>query len=314
MFPGSFHAQMSCVINQETRANTASVEISRTTATPASTRHVRALEFPGHVLPVEIPQPVNLYQRNRHDINKPVQLLEKSRHPVPAQVNKPEKTKPVEKPNPVKPIEKPKMICASDMVGQILLQGLNTSETQFTSLLPHAKPEKTLTKSRSSSVVQKPSTISIDKNAHAVKCPRIDPRPSASKTATKHKASTSKVTWDVSKVLTPEPALSKMTQKQVGSVKVSQASTTAPVQKSVSKKCSNDNLADDVRDEMTAKRQRLSQWLLDHVSIKDMKPITCQFVSVRPGKEQFSLISEIPARVSSRILYFLNSKSNDNVV
>ena len=272
MFPGSFHAQMSCVIHQETRPNTASVEISRTTATPALTRHVRALEFPAHVLPVEIPQPVNIHQRNR----QPVNMLEKSRHPVLAPVNKSEKTKPVEKPKPVKPVEKPKMICASDMVGQILLQGLNTSETQFISHQSQSKPEATLGKSLNSTEVRKPISTFSDKNAHALKGPTIDSicsRPSSSKTTTKHKASTSKVTWDVSKFLTPKPAVSKMTQKQVVSEKasksaVSKAATTAPVQKSVSEKRSNDNLADDVRDEMTAKRQRLSQWLHEHVSIK----------------------------------------------
>ena len=276
MFPGSFHAQLSCAIHKETRPNTASVEISRTTATPASTRHVRALKFPGHVLPVEIPQPVNLHQRNRQDINKPVKLLEKSRHPVPAPVNKSEKPKSVEKTKPVKPVEKPKMICASDMVGQILLQGLSTSETQFTSLMSHAKQEKTLTKPSNSSEERKPVSTSSNKSAHALKGPMTDgisSRPSASKTATNYTVSTSKVTCDVRKVLTQKPALSKMTQQQAVSKNapkavLSQAATMAPVQKSVSKKRSNDNLADDVRDEMTAKRQRLSQWLHEHVSIK----------------------------------------------
>ena len=288
MFPGSFHSQMSCVIHQGTRPSTASVEISRTTATSASTRHVRALEFPRHVLPVEIPQPVNLHQRNRHDIDKPVNMLEKSRHPVPVPVNKSEKSKPVEKPKPVKPVEKPKMICASDMVGQILLQGLNTSETQFICHQSHSKPETALAQSLNSTEVRKPISTFSDENAYPLKGSAIDSicsRPSASKTTTKHKVSTSKVTWDVSKVLTPKPALSKMTQKQVVSEKtpkpaVSKAATTALAQKSVSKKRSNDNLADDIRDEMTAKRQRLSQWLHEHVSIKDMKPVTCQLVAL----------------------------------
>ena len=251
VFPGSFHTQLSCVIHQETRTTTASVEISRTTSI-TSARHIRTLEFPGHAVPVEIPQPVNLIQKPRHDVHKPVNLLEKSRYQVPVPVSKKEKPKPVEEPNPIKPVEKPKMICESDLVGQILLQGLNTSETQFPSLLSGssvksaAKPEKTLTKLVKTAEIKK-SVVPYKPIVSESKVPTkevIKSRPVASNTNTKSTVFTSKVAWDVNKVLASKS--------------------------SVPEKRPSDVLADDVRDEMAAKRQRLSQWLHDHVSIQEM--------------------------------------------
>ena len=267
VFPGSFNTQSSCMIPFETRANTVSVEISRSTATPASARHVRALEFPGHVLPVEIPQPVNSYQRNGHDISKPVNLLEKSRHPVPVLDRKSEKSKPVEEKKPVKLIEKPKILCASDMVGQILMQGLKTNETQFTPLIPHARPEKTVTKSfKCTETIKKPIPASTDKNAHESKAPSkddSDSRPVVSRTATKPNLPTTKVAWDTSKVLDSKPDLSKKVLKPNGSTA---ATATVSKKPALSEKRSSENVAEHVRDEMAAKRQRMSQWLLQHVS------------------------------------------------
>ena len=242
--PGSFNTQLPCMIPHDTRTNTTSEEISRYTATPASTRHVRALEFPGHVFPVEIPQPVNSYQRNGHDISKPVNLLEKSRYPVPVQEQK-----------LAKPLEKPKILCASDMVGQILMQGLNTSETQFTPLIPRTRPGKTVTKPLNSTViVKKPISASKVKTVHESKVPSagdVKSRPLTSKTAI------TKVAWDKYKVLTTKPGLPKKDMKPGATVAKKPA---------LSEKRTSENVAEDVRDEMAAKRQRMSQWLLQHVS------------------------------------------------
>ena len=251
MFSGSFHTQLSCVIHQETRATTASVKISRTT-TSTSARHIRALEFPGHAIPVEFPQSVNILQKPRHDVHKPVNLLEKSRHLVPAPVHKTEKSKAVEEPKPVKPVEKPKVICESDLVGQILLQGLHTSETQFQSLLSGssvkstATPEKTLTKPVQTAETKKP-IVPSKPHVKESKVPTKDiikPRTVESKTTTRPTVYTSKVAWDVNKIIAPKSAVTEKRPRCV--------------------------LADDVRDEMVAKRQRLSQWLHDHVSFVEM--------------------------------------------
>ena len=255
--PGSFNTQSSYnMIPLETRTNTTSEEISRYTATLSSTRNVRALEFPGHVLPVEIPQPVNSYQRNEHDISKPVNLLEKSRHPVPVPYNrKSEKSKPVQEQKPAKPLEKPKILCASDMVGQILMQGLNINETQFTPLIPRTRPGKTVTKPLNSTVIVRNSiSASIDKTIHESRAPPKDDvksRPLTSKTAI------TKVAWDTSKVLATKPGLPKNDLKPEATVAKKPA---------LSEKRSSENVAEDVRDEMAAKRQRMSQWLLQHVS------------------------------------------------
>ena len=253
--PGSFNTQLPCMIPHETRTNTTSEEISRYTATPSSARHVRALEIPGHVLPVEIPHPVNSYQRNGHDISKPVNLLEKSRHPVPVPNSKSEKPIPVQEQKPAKPLEKPKILCASDMVGQILMQGLNTIETQFTPLIPRARPEKTVTKPLDSTViVKKPISASKDKTTHESKVPSagdVKSRPLTSKTAI------TKVAWDKYKVLTTKPGLPKKDMKPEATVAKKPA---------LSEKRTSETVAEDVRDEMAAKRQRMSQWLLQHVS------------------------------------------------
>ena len=141
------------------------------------------------------------------------------------------------------------------------MQGLNTSETQFTPLIPRARPEKTVTKPLSSAIiVTKPILASKVKTVRESKAPPKDDmksRPLSSKTAI------TKVAWDTSKVL---------------ATKDLKPEATVAKKPALSEKRSSENVAEDVRDEMAAKRQRMSQWLLQHVSSHDINAVTCQFI------------------------------------
>lgn len=260
-------------------------DIHRPALHTETARHMRAVEFPGYVLPVEIPKHDSLFKKSRNECPKPVNLLDKSRHQntnsaINLQETRPKKA--IETPKPVKTVEKPKVICESDLVGQILMQGLNTSTVQFpshssgSSVRSCAKPEKLLPTTGKPAETKPPSISDIHcKDAKLTttcikKQTPLDFKATAKSTIstgtvargatmTKSTISTNKVAWDVKKILGPDSSVPKK-KTPVPDLPVSQ-------------KRPREVLAEDVRDEMEAKRQRLSQWLYDHVSV--IKSVLC---------------------------------------
>lgn len=248
--------------------------IQRETAT-----RLGAVEYPGHNIPVEVPQLSSLSYESRHELLYPVNLLDKARYQnykLLSETEKAKSKKPVEVSKPPKAVGKPEILCESDLVGQILMQGTNTSKTQFQTVFSGAsvsssvKPMKPLSKISRPVVTKLPSATAISKKDSSkltnMSYKKQTPVQLTAKSSinckvsreytTKSTVSTHKVAWDVKKILFPEP---KLTQKK----------TALP---SIPQKRSRDVLADDVKDEMEAKRQRMSQWLYDHVSLMDCIP------------------------------------------
>lgn len=277
IFTGGFNTGLSCISYQDTRTLTAPEEIpsflrtedmTRSAASIAVASHLRTVEFPGHIIPVEIQQPLR-YFHTRQEIPDPIKLSDSSRlsHQYCEPARKLENHRPVkavEVPKPIKTVEKPKVISESDLVGQILMQGLNTIKTQFSSFLPapSVTSEKHLTetftpvmsKQRTESVltikadnvnklsnagIGRPKPEQVNKKATS----RVSARTAANSSNTTATVPNTKIAWDINKVLAP---------KQL-----------------VNLKRPRDVLAEKVRDEIEAKRQRLSEWLYNHVSIVD---------------------------------------------
>ena len=137
-----------------------------------------------------------------------------------------------------KPALKPSVVSETDLVGQILLQGLNSSEKQPPPQLPRNSGSTELSNKELPAAavrvnptnIQKPSCdkATIKETKKAIASDEL-------KDTTKSRSAPTSVSWDMNKVLAPR----------------------AP----------RDILDECVQDEMNAKRQRLAQWLGSCVSI-----------------------------------------------
>ena len=229
------------------------------------------VETPEISKPIKIPIPVQLAEAltfsKPAEPPKPVQFEEPPTIPkLPETGNQAEKYKPNQR-------EKPALIGESDIVGQILLQGLDCSKIQ----LPSERP-----KTASRSVVKKTSK---DKMAEPVRQTDFKTAPATSdpataKDTTVHKfvaettvqrpkssgnttKTASKVAWDVNKLLA---STTKTGEKRPGNVSASGVARKEKREVVDVSKHQTNTLDDDIQEEMAAKKQRMAQWLQDAVS------------------------------------------------
>ena len=141
-----------------------------------------------------------------------------------------------------KPAMKPSVVSETDLVGQILLQGLNSSEKQPPPQLPRNSGSTELSNKELPAAAVRVNPTNIQKPSCDKATIKETKKAKASdelKATTKSRTAPTSVSWDMNKVLAPRAA----------------------------EKRPRDILDECVQDEMNAKRQRLAQWLGSCVSI-----------------------------------------------
>lgn len=243
-------------------------EISKPSETSKSPQLV---ETPVFSKPIKIPIPVQLAealtiykpeepQPKPHQFEEPLKISKKAETSNPA-----EKCKPNQR-------EKPTLIGETDVVGQILLQGLDCSKIQLPSQR-HRAASSSAVKITNKDKVAEPVKTADCKIAYITSNPgtarhtngykttieTTEPRPKSSANPIK---TASKVAWDVKKVLA---STTKTGEKRPRNV-----SSGGGVRKEQRDVVDADGclptivrLDDNIHEEMVAKRQRMAQWLED---------------------------------------------------
>ena len=237
-----------------------------------SSKPVQIVQNPEFSKPIKIPIPVQLADAltfsKPAEPPKPIQFEEPPTIPkLPETGNQAEKYKPNQR-------EKPALIGESDVVGQILLQGLDCSKIQLPSQRPNTASRSVVkstdkdkmaelarkTDFKTAPVSSNPDTASKYTNMHKFvrETTVLHPKSSGNQTEP-----ASKVAWDVNKLLA--------STTQTGEKRPGNVSASGVVQKEkreavdVGKHQTNTS-DDNIQEEMAAKKQRMTQWLQDAVS------------------------------------------------
>ena len=236
-----------------------------------SSKPVQIVENPEFSKPIKIPIPIQLADAltfsKPAEPPKPIQFEEPPTIPkLPETGNHAEKYKPNQR-------EKPALIGESDIVGQILLQGLDCSMIQ----LPSQRP-----KTASRSVVKSTDKDKMAELARKTdfKTAPVSSNPPTARDTNGYKAvretmaqdltstvkptkTVSTVAWDMKKVLAPAAKTGEKRPKN----DLSGAGVRKDHSEVVDATKHQTNILDDnIEEEMAAKRQRMTQWLQDHVS------------------------------------------------
>ena len=231
----------------------------------------QVVENPEFSKPIKIPIPVQLADAltfsKPAEPPKPIQFKEPLKIPkLPETGNQAEKHKPNQR-------EKPTLIGESDVVGQILLQGLDCSKIQLPSKR-HKTASSSVVKNTSKDKMVEPVRMTDFKTAPASSNPptardtngykAVKETMAQDLTSTvKPTKTVSTVAWDMKKVLTPAAKTEEKRPKNV----LPGAGVRKDHREVVDAgKRQTDILDDNIQEEMAAKRQRMAQWLQDCVS------------------------------------------------